>query len=73
MIEIPEIEKVRFPTDWFFQRTEKVREKIEDCTREELIDLTSYLMTKFSEVQGKTEAINLEMEEILGWHDPLKK
>lgn len=73
MITIPEIEGVRFPTDWFFERTGKVREKIEDCTREELMDLTSYLMTKFSAIQGKTEAINLEMEEILGWHDPLTK
>lgn len=72
MITIPESNTIRFPTDWYFERTERVREKIQDLSREELIDLTAHLMNHFSKIQGSMEQINLQMEEILGWHDPMK-
>lgn len=71
MIEIQESGTIRFPTDWFFVRTDRLRSKIEDCSREELIDLTSHLMTEFTKIQGDMETVNLRMENVLGFHDPM--
>lgn len=74
MITIKEVQsRYRFPTDWFFERTERLRGSVEDLNREELIDLLHHVMGKFSQVQGRLEEINSQMEDDLGWNDPLKK
>lgn len=72
MIKIEETEAtIGFASTIFFERTEKIRERIVDCTREELIDLCFHQLGMLERYQGNSERINRELEEYLGYHEVL--
>lgn len=72
MIEIKESDAtLGFASPVFFERTEKIRERIVDCSREELIDLAFCQLGMLERFQGSCERMNLELEEHLGYHEPL--
>lgn len=62
-----------FVSPVFFDRTEQLRERIVDCTREELIDLSFHYLSILEGIQGATEKVNRELEENLGYYDEWKK
>ncbi len=72
MITIPQTEAtVGFVAPVFFDSSERLRERIVDCTREELIELAFFQQGMLEKFQGVTEGINLELENFLGYHEPL--
>ncbi len=62
-----------FASSVFFERTEKIRERVVDCTREELIDLVFHNLGMLEEMQGQHEQWNARLEEHLGYYEPLIK
>jgi hypothetical protein len=74
MIEISQTDLENgFVAPTYFERTEKIRERIVDCTREELIDLAFFQLQMLERFQGNCERINQELEEHLGYYEPLKR
>lgn len=72
MITIAEFESPsNLAADMFFDRTERLRSKISECSREELLDLVTHLINKAEVAQSKLENLSQEFEEMLGYHDPL--
>ena len=72
MIEIKESDAtLGFASPVFFERTEKIRERVIDCSREELIDLVFNQLQMLERVQGWCEKTNLELEHHLGYHEKL--
>lgn len=62
-----------FAVPVFFERTERIRERIVDCNREELIDLSFHYLGKLEKIQGMLQATNDDLESFLGYHEQLKK
>ena len=72
MVTIKETDATRgFAVPVFFERTEKLREKIVECTREELIDLAFAYLGKLESIQGSLQKHNNCLEEFLGYLEPL--
>jgi hypothetical protein len=72
MIKILETESTAgFASPVFFERTERIKERIVDCSREELIDLCFHQLGMLEKYQGFSERVNAELEEHLGYHEPL--
>jgi hypothetical protein len=72
MIEIKETDlTLGFASPVFFDRTEKIRERIVDCSREELIDLAFFQLGMLEKFQGWCEKTNIELEGHLGYHEKL--
>lgn len=70
MIEIAETTSTRgFTSDVFFERTEKIRERVVDCTREELVDLVFHQLSMLEKIQARTEKMNDDLEKHLGYHE----
>lgn len=59
------------PVAFQFDRTERLRETIEDMSREELIDLNKFLYRALEKHQGRCEAANDELERVLGYRSPM--
>ena len=73
MIEIPPTDSTNgFSSSVFFERTDKIRDRIVDCTREELIDLAFFQLQMLEEVQGASEALNFKLEKHLGYYEDLR-
>lgn len=62
-----------FPSPAFFERTEIIRERIVDCSREELIDLAFHYLGILEKYQGIHELANRELEDLLGYNEPMFK
>lgn len=74
MITIPESDStIGFASSVFFDRSENIRERVVDCTREELIDLVFFQLGMLESMQGQFEQWNLKLEEHLGYHETLVK
>jgi len=72
MIEIKESDAtLGFASPVFFERTDKIRERVVDCSREELIDLVFSQLGMLEEMQGFFERVNTKLEHHLGYHEPL--
>lgn len=72
MIEIKPTEAtLGFPSPFFFERTGKIRERVVDCTREELIDLSFHYIAILEKYQGIHELANRELEDLLGYNEPM--
>lgn len=56
-----------FAQNLFFERTEKVRASISECTREELMDLSNYFLNFMEASLSELEKINSSFEDFLGW------
>ena len=50
-----------------FERTGRLRERLVDCSREELIDLNFYYLELLEKAQGIVQNLSDSMEESLGW------
>lgn len=50
-----------------FERTGRLRERLVDCSREELIDLNFFYLELIEKVQGLNQNISEGLEESLGW------
>lgn len=55
----------------YFERTERFRERIVDCSREELTDLAFCYLNKLEQLQGLHQKTSLCLEEYLGYLEPL--
>lgn len=72
MIEIPITEAtLGFATPIFFERTERIVERVVDCTREELVDTVFFYLKILEEVQGSSERLNDRLETILGYRESM--
>jgi len=72
MIEIPEsTATLGLAVPVFFERTERIRERIVDCTKEELVDIAFYYLGVLEEVQGASEKLNDRLETILGYQESM--
>ena len=60
-----------FASPVFFERTERLRDRVVDCTREELIDLVFHQLSMLESMQGQFEQWNATLEDHLGYHEPL--
>jgi hypothetical protein len=72
MIKITETEATRgFVSPTFFERTEQIKERVVDCTREELIDLCFHYLGMLEKYQCFSENANRELEEHLGYYESM--
>lgn len=72
MLTIPETTSENgFVVPAFFDRTERFRDRIVDCNREELIDLSFALLGQLEHIQGMMQKENDQLENWLGYHEPL--
>ena len=68
MIHIKETEGGHgFASEVYFERTGKIRNRVQDCTREELIDLNYNYIALLEKTQGKLQKESEELEIELGW------
>lgn len=73
MYIIPQTEaKLGFSSDAYFDRTNKIRERIVDCSREELIDLSFHYLGIIEKMHGVFENQVSELYEILGYNELMK-
>jgi len=74
MVEIPPTNStLGFAVPVFFIRTERIVERIVDCSREELIDLSFFYLNVLEEVQGASERLNDRLESIMGYQESMFK
>lgn len=72
MIEIKQSESTQgFVATVFFERTERLRDRVVDCNIEELRDLVFHQLNMLERVQSISEAINRELEQHLGYNEPM--
>jgi len=72
VIEIPSTTStLGFASPTFFDRTERIRERIVDCSKEELVDLAFFYLGILEEVQGTSEKLNDKLELMLGYHESM--
>jgi len=69
-IEPTEVKR-SFVSPVMFERTGNVRDRIVDCSREELIDYNAHLVDLLQKIQGQTERMNRDIEDALGWNEKL--
>jgi len=70
MVEIPPTTSILgFAVPVFFVRTERIVERIVDCSREELVDLAFFYLGVLEEVQGSSERLNDRLESIMGYQE----
>lgn len=50
-----------------FMRTGRLRDRLVDCSREELIDLNFHYLELLEKAQGIVQNLSDSMEESLGW------
>lgn len=73
MIEIkPTTSTLGFASPVLFERTDKIREKVVDCTREELVDLAFHQLEMLERIQGQLQTTNNELEDHLGYNEKLE-
>jgi hypothetical protein len=58
-----------FSCDVHFQRTGKIRERVVDCSREELIDYAFMLLDTLEKTHGMLENHVDKLEEMLGYNE----
>jgi len=72
MVEIPITEAtLGFALPVFFIRTERIVERIADCSREELMDLSFFYLGILEEVQGSSERLNDRLESVMGYQESM--
>lgn len=72
MVEIKPTESTRvFASPVLFERTGNIREKLVECSREELIDYSAACHEMLEAFQGQSERTNRELELFLGWMETL--
>jgi hypothetical protein len=60
-----------FASPVLFNRTGNIRDKISQCSREELLDYSIYLVCHLEKYQAYSERTNRDLEDILGWNEKL--
>ena len=60
-----------FVVPTFFERSERFRERIVDCNKEELVDLAFAYLNKLEQLQGLHQKTSDCLEEYLGYCEPL--
>ena len=72
MVTIPETTAtLGFVNPVQFDRTDAIKERVVDCTREELIDLVFMQLGMLERFQGVMEGMNAELEDFLGYNEPM--
>lgn len=73
MITIPPTNStLGFVSPVFFESSERIRERIVDCSKDELVELAFFYLGHLESIQGFMENKNQELEKILGYRDPIK-
>ncbi len=73
MHNIPETNaSLGFSSDVYFERTGKIRERIIDCSREELIDLAFNYLGIIEKIHGMHENSVNEIENMLGYNEIMR-
>lgn len=64
-----------FASPFMFERTERTRNKLSECSPDELYDLNLYLLSKLEKIHGRMESTKREIEhseetigKVLGWY-----
>lgn len=72
MIEIKQSESTQgFVAPVFFERTERLKSSVIDCSIEELRDYVFHQMSMLERIQMICENTNRELEDFLGYHENL--
>ena len=70
MITIDEDDKPFVPaSNFYFERSEAVRSTLEDCSKDELIDLTKQLFRRMESAYMKMDDATCDMAKLIGWSD----
>lgn len=70
MITIEEDNNLFVPaTSFMFERTEEIRTNLEDCTKDELLDLTKHMFRKLEGAYMKADDAVTDMAKLIGWQD----